>query len=410
MLKMKLKNIYNDSDYFEKNTNGAFILCLNLDSLKLVIKEIIKENKNDNNIKFDLVLGEINTQIIQNLLNENNEFKQCIQNICIYSKNPEKYHNNLSTKISDIYKNREDIINFIKMFSSKDIKPYPLIKLITYQDYIEKYKIYHYKISQFYGDLSPETYKKYFEQLKKIIEEEEKEKKLYKKKDILLKGFSTFDIKEDLQIVDQLIIREWTKNTFYSDLNKWLYNLNMNNFETVAYYTSRFMYSLNSYAQRKNKYCMENKKTYYRGVKKSYINLLPYERAKGKIIILSSIISTLGNEDLGKRWSGRMNSIEFYKKNLKFSTIFYITNYYKEDIISNGIHIEDISTYKNERECLFQPFSFYYVKDVQIDLSNYTADIYLETIGKKEVLEKQIKEGKEIEYNQKDNIIQVKQE
>ena len=225
-----------------------------------------------------------------------------------------------------------------------------------------------------------------------------------------MKAFSTFDLKEDLQIVDQLIIREWTKNTFYFDLNKWLYNLNMNNFETVAYYTSRFMYSLNSYAQRKNKYCMENKKTYYRGVKKSYINLLPYERAKGKIIILSSIISTLGNEDLGKRWSGRMNSREVYKKNLKFSTIFYITNYYKEDFISNGIHIEDISTYKNERECLFQPFSFYYVKDVQIDLSNYTANIYLETIGKKEILEKQIKEGKEIEYNQKDNIIQVKQE
>ena len=138
--------------------------------------------------------------------------------------------------------------------------------------------------------------------------------------------------------------------------------------------------------------------------------MLPFERAKGKIIILSSFISTVRDEALGKRWSRRKDSKLLYKMNLKFSTIFYITNYYKEDFISNGIYIEDISQYKKEHECLFQPFSFYYVKDVQIDLINYTANIYLETIGKKEILEKQIKEGKGIEYNQKDNIIRVKKE
>ena len=252
--KNDLQNIYNDSDYFEKNTNGVFILCLSFDSLNIAIKEIINEYKNDKNIKFNLILGEINVQKIQNILNENNELSQIIQNICIYSKHPEKYYNIKTINIFETYKNRNDIINFITIFSSKDIKPFPQTKLITYQDYLDKYKHYHHKISQFYGDLSPESYNYYIEKLKKIIEEEEKEKKLKNKKDILLKGFSIFDLKEDLQIVDQLIIKEWTKNTFYFDLNKWLYNLNMNNFETVAYYTSRFMYSLNSYAQKENKY------------------------------------------------------------------------------------------------------------------------------------------------------------
>ena len=56
---------------------------------------------------------------------------------------------------------------------------------------------------------------------------------------------------------------------------------------------------------------------------------------------------------------------------------------------------------------MFLPFSFYYVRDVQIDIKNYTADIYLETIGKKEILEEEIKKGKEIEYNQNENIIQI---
>ena len=58
---------------------------------------------------------------------------------------------------------------------------------------------------------------------------------------------------------------------------------------------------------------------------------------------------------------------------------------------------------------MFQPFSFFHVKNVKINISDYTADIYLETIGKKEILEEQIQKGKEIEYNKEENIIQVKQ-
>ena len=49
------------------------------------------------------------------------------------------------------------------------------------------------------------------------------------------------------------------------------------------------------------------------------------------------------------------------------------------------------------------------MRDVQIDLTNYTADIYLDTIGKKEILEEKIKIGKEIEYNPKEKIMQVKE-
>ena len=58
----------------------------------------------------------------------------------------------------------------------------------------------------------------------------------------------------------------------------------MNNFEAKAYFASRFMYSLNSYAQSEKEYCDQNGLILYRGVIKSYINVLQYERAKGKII------------------------------------------------------------------------------------------------------------------------------
>ena len=45
---------------------------------------------------------------------------------------------------------------------------------------------------------------------------------------------------------------------------------------------------------------------------------------------------------------------------------------------------------------------------MNIDFEKHTADIYLETIGKKEILEEKIKEDKSISYNYIDNIMEVK--
>ena len=108
-----------------------------------------------------------------------------------------------------------------------------------------------------------------------------------------------------------------------------------------------------------------------------------------------------------KFW-GRKNSQSLYKNTNKFSVILYISNKYKKEWISNCVKIKDLSLCENEKEIIFQPFSFYYVKDVQIDHKNYKADIYLETIGKKEILEEQIKIGKEIEYNENEKIMEAK--
>ena len=104
----------------------------------------------------------------------------------------------------------------------------------------------------------------------------------------------------------------------------------------------------------------------------------------------------------------RDNTHLLYKTNLKFSVVFIIRNFYNKNWISNGIDIPKESENKNEKEILYQPFSFYYVRDVQIDHNNYMADIYLDTIGKTEILEEKIREGKEIGFNPKLRIMEVK--
>ena len=406
----ELNSIYKDSNFFERNTLGAFILCTDLDSLNLIRGEILKKIEEDGRIKFNLILGDFNINNFQNFINQNEEFSNCIQNTCIYTKNLNKYLNlNIgSLKIINIYNNKEEVKNFIIKFSSENIKCYPLKKLITYQDYLDKYKIFHYEIAKFYGDLSPETYKKYIEKIKFFIEEEDQRKELLNKnKNKVLDGFIIFDLKRDLNIVDQLIIREWTKDSFDLDLNKWLSNLDIYYCEAVAYFTSRIMYSLNSYGIKENKFVDINKKILYGGEKMSYSHLLAYKREKGKIITFSSLFETFSDKRIGDIYSGRKDSKTIYKSECLFSTNFILEIHYKNNFISNGINIENISVFRSEREHLFQPFSFYFLKDVIIDTNNYTADIYLETIGKLEILEEQIKKGKEIEYNENQKIMQV---
>ena len=407
-----LNSVNKDSDLFERRTPGAFILCTSLDSLKLIRDEIVKQIKRDKKTIFNLITSGSACEKIIFFLKENQNFANCIRNICVFCMDINKW-SPLKDKykfIYGVYSSAKDVILFINKFSSKDIKPFPTTKLLTYHDYVKKYKDRHFKISQFYGNLNPQTYQQNLQNIKKIIETEAASNQLKKKNtNELLSGFLTFDIQKDLDALDKLIIREYTKNTFYGDLNKWLMNSKMNYYEPVAYFTARLMYSLNSYANKNNLYCNENRKELHRGVKLSYSCLLPYLRAKGKIILLSSFTSTSESDVLAQRWAGREDSLSLYKTNLKFSVVFIITNHIQQRWISNGINLQQLSQFKKEKEILYQPFSFYYVRDVQIDLKNYKADIYLETIGKKEILEEQIRMGKEIQYNEKEQIMQVKQ-
>ena len=181
-----LTNIYEDSNYFERNTLGAFILCHDIASLKIIKEEIIEQNTKNPNILFNLILGEFYSTGFQNFLNENKQFVNCIQNTIIFDKNKTKTSVNIEplTKF-ETCDNKEAIKNLIVSSSSKNIKPFITNKLIKYQDYLDKYKIYHKLISNFYGDLSSETFKKYYEKLKVLLEEEEeKQKNLNKKKNI----------------------------------------------------------------------------------------------------------------------------------------------------------------------------------------------------------------------------------
>ena len=160
------------------------------------------------------------------------------------------------------------------------------------------------------------------------------------------------------------------------------------------------MFSLNSFAKENKMYCEENGKYLYKGFFLSYTSLLEYKKAIGKIILFSTFISTIENEQ-------NVKGLLKFKSDSKFGVILIIKNIYKKGWVSNVINIQSASLY-NEREFVILPFSFFLVKDVQINTKDYTAKINLETIGKTEILENKIKIGNEIEYNKNKKIMEIK--
>ena len=418
-----IKSINKDSDFFEKQTSGAFILCNDLESLSIIKEEILKQIKNDKRTTFNLITTGSTCEKVMKYMSKNKEFFDCIKNVCIYCMNINKYVS-LKEKYpkihDDIYNKPKDVLNFISKYSDANIKAYPMTKLITFHEYKDKYQNRHSKISSFYGNINLDIYTKYFKRMKYLVEEEEQKSELKKEKNEILNGFKAFNLSnrntinenednvQDLEFLNKLIIKEYTKNTIYRDLNKWLMNSNKNFYESIGYFTARLMYSLNSYAIKNNKFFKKNKTTVYRGATIPYSCLLPYIRAKGKIIVLTSFTSTSESKDKALSFSRRNNSVKLFKTNLLFSVLFIIKNIWEKNWISNGIDIQNESVYK-EKEILYLPFSFYHVSDIKVNLKKYTADIFLETIGKTQILEEEIKKGKEITYNELENIVEVKE-
>ena len=403
-----LEEIHEDSDYFERNTPGAFILCSNIISLNLVMEEIKYYNsKMDKRVIFHLIVtGSKYEKVMNNLIKY--KYDHLFQNICIYCFNIKKYSyiSKENKKVKGIYDDPKNVVKFIKDYSSNEIKDYPLRKIISYNDYKDKYYERHEKISEFYGDLTKKTYKLNSKKIEKVINSKDENELRIKKKE-LIESLKTFDLKEDMKNLYQ-IIHEYTKNTFYSSLNLWLRTFDDLAYEVIAYYTARLMYALNIYGAETKSFFTKNK-ILYRGESVKYINILPYERAKGKIILFSAFTSTSEDLSVAEDFSKRKKSIEIFKQQKKYSLIYKINNHIKKNCVPCGVDIHKISEFE-EKEILYQPFSFYFVKNTKFDHNQYTADIDLELIPRIEILEEKIRKGGKIVYNKENNVMVIEGE
>ena len=401
---------------FERRTKGAFIYCTDENYLFLVMKQIKKEYDRDKRIKFNLIVQGKQCENVINILQENN-FYCIIEYICIYCRYIEKYSilQSKYPKIKNVFGKVSSIQKFIEETSSENIKPFMIRKFITFDDYKNKYFERHKDIIKYYGELDFNLYKEQITNIKKFIHFN---LNFIKDEDKLNEAFEKFGEKQDLKLLDELVIKEYSKSTLYGDLNKWMFTLDEETYKFISYFSARLMYHLNSRAEKNNKFFNEEIKL-YRGTAMPITDLLPYLRQIGKVILFSSFTSTSKILKKIQKFSKRKINIQEEKfqekkktdKNLdgKFSVLFKIFNKYEKGWKSSGIDIEDISKHKKELEVLFQPFTYYKVIDVNIDIENECAYISLQVVGKTEIIEKRIKfeniSGDNIKYDEKQNLI-----
>ena len=403
----KAKNeIIKNIDYFENITHGAFILCPDFKSLDLIKSEIILKHKRNKNIIFNVIISSDSFDKVIEFFNTNLDFKKCIYKICIFLPNIDKFRN-IKNKYNDsiygIYNKQSDIKEFIEKVSSKDTKPFPITKLIIYNAYSSKYKRIHQKISEFYGIISIKDIDEDLENKLKLTKDKKEKKNLEKFKELINSLFP--DI---IELMNRKIIDEFIKEIFYDDVNNWMKITRIFPCEAMPYIISRFIFCLNTYGNQYKKYFCKDQTILRKGIKLPYTCLIPYIRAKGEIICFPSFILASKEEKLAKILSGREYSKIQYKREKLFSVIYIIKYNYKKNWIPNAIKVEEEPKNTNKKEIVLLAYSFYHVKDVKIDFDNYTADIYLETIGKTEILEEKIKLGKNIIYNEEKNIMEIK--
>ena len=84
-----LEEIHNDSDIFENATNGAFLLCTNINSLKFAMIDIREKHEKDHRIIFNLIVTGSKFQKVIDSLNSLD--LENISSICIYCMKINKY-------------------------------------------------------------------------------------------------------------------------------------------------------------------------------------------------------------------------------------------------------------------------------------------------------------------------------
>ena len=186
-------------------------------------------------------------------------------------------------------------------------------------------------------------------------------------------------------------------------------------YDKISYFIALLIYGIHDINEEKKG--LKENKTLYGGLKMSYISLSFYERKINNIITFPSFTSCSIEENVAKIFSGRTKDyyykdlflpIEKRQKDKLFSVLLIIDYKYNDGWEPIASNISSLSINKDEEEYIFPPFNFFKITKVDINLELYEAEIYLETIGKKNILEKFIRRNNIIRYNKKDNTMEEK--
>ena len=376
-------------------TEGAFIIVTNEVELDNLIKEFKLKQRS---YKFNLIIiGKEAGKIIKKIYEE--KINYYFDRTCIY-KLPNDSNYDIPTpngKTPEIYNQFDDIKKFIHS-RVQDSEIYPTFNLLTYKDYIDKYMVFHRLISSHYSQ-EKNSFKMEISYMKDfLLWNPELKTKNYSnlcKTESLLEALQKF---EKIEGNEKDIIKLYTleKGSYYQDFNNWLNNLDPLAIQKTSWFIAAVIYCLNVYSNAKNKGLKENGSKLYRGLGIDFSVLLSYQRLKGELICYPSFTSSSKLKERAEFFSKKNHNDEKYK------TIITINYIYKEGFMPNAVDVSEISKFPEEQECLFFPYSFFRIKNIEINHEEKKAEIELDSIGKKEIIETKLRDGFKLDYNDGD--------
>lgn len=393
------EEVYSDCEFFQRHINGAFILTFDKNSFCTAMEEIKKNGENE---QFDLIVtGSSTIKIMEIIIIY--EYLQCFKNIFIFTFSPDKYLGlkNTNEKIKEIFFDKGELIDYIQEHN-EDRPIYQLTKLISYDDYLYKYHILHEMISEQYGKYTEDCYNAAISVIQDFLywypqlNIEKSDNFEGTKIELLIGTLQNF---KDISSNEKNLIKIYTRSTgsFYNDFNKWLRELDPFAYKKISWFIAALMYQLNRYG---NIHGLTEPKILYRGIKMNYTDLLLYKRFEGRIVCFPSFTSSTEKKEVAENFNEKDGDTpEDRKKKKVFSVIMVINYKFSNNFIYSAIDISKCSDYPNEEERLFPPFTFFKLNKLNIDYNNYTSSIELDSIGRKEILEKRIRNGNILKYN-----------
>ena len=396
------KNVIKECQVIQNNTKKSLILTDNLDNFKLLLNYILKNN---NNIKLLLIINGNSAEKVINFI-KNNKYKSLFINGCIFTRSIQKYlkiKDKNSNFIVKITTNNKDVIQYIEEYTTKIIQNNEKINfntLINYDSYQNEYFKLHEQLALNYGDKSEKTFSNYF----KLIQEDlnnEKFSDIIKSE--LINCFQTFSLLETNNY-EKTISTYIKYDSFSKYLNESLLKKDLIIYNHIGYFAGNLMYSIVNYGKEKGK-GVDRACTFYRGMELNIVEVLEYLKNKNNLITFPYFLSMTTKKDfvelITKRNTKRKNSDVF-------SVIIKIEYLYDDGYEPVVFDLKDLAQYPDEEEYFLLPFTFLKLKNIKIDSKKFNVDIDLEIVGKLEILETYIKDGKTIQYNEEEHIMIVK--
>ena len=398
-------------------TRGAFIGSYSFETLKCVIEEIRAYIRTYHLYPdFTVIIQDTKAEKILEFLHGDDFVKKII----ISSEDIPKYLPLMSNyeKIQGVLDDINDILDFLgedKYELVQYIKGlsqiFKVTPLITYDDYQKYYYKFHKLVSNYFKDCYNDKalYNKEMNLFEKLVNNSPEVPE--DARDEIIKRIKT--INNDIDVIKNLINAYTGENQFCYGINMWLRGCDPNTYNQIKCFAGTLMYAMSVYAKTNPSFGLSSSMILYRRLTLRYVDLNSYKTCEGDIICFPGFTSTSTNDPGGVFPTERAVKINEHllegKKRINgdpSQNVCMIISYkHRPGNIPLATNVGKVSMHPSENEYVFPPFSFFQIQ--RVDLSLGTVEnphvVKLEAVGKKCLIEPELRLGKTMVYKEKEN-------